>query len=698
MTLIHLLLSLVLIAVNLAALTVVATRVLPPGLAKAAGLLAVTVPLFALEHWVGLGSLKALWPILTALSVWILWRERERLGRRDFLTAEAVFWGIFGYALLWRFLIPNIDSGSERLANLYFISNYLSGERLPPADLWLAGSFKFDFYYGFQHYVAALMARMLDLSPGLAMNLAQALLIAFIGSLAAFAIAQFIKPWWPRVVLVAALLAGGNGLTPFLQFFLNPPAPTAAEQAGKALTQYWASTRFSGVYEEQVNTREGIYFFETAPINDRTLQKMDLPFETIGFYSFLGDYHPPLGGFALMMLALALIAWLFTGAAGAPSARSREIATGLIAATPVLCIITNVWSLPLQGLLALGFAGAARWQSRAPEAPSFEWRAFLVGGLVALALVYPFLSAFAPQALAPAVKAVPPEAATRLSVWLGLHWPALVLGALALVVGRQLRWLWWLAGLVAAVLLFTEAFYFDDGSSGAYLRFNTTIKWWSWTLPLLIVGIAAPVYALGGRVAKTLVMLVAAALLVNLVNAGRYFWFAESPNFGRLSGEGWLRADRVHGDMLTWLRNAPRGVVLEGMNGAAYNNTGAFSMFASKPMVLGWPSHEALWRRDYTGIWPLHDQIKQFYAGTLPDAAGFLRQRGVRYVVWTRWDEARDPGGSLRLDAQLRAEYRFRAFEITGQTQIGVWEYQGVPALTQSPTDPSPMRPNSRQP
>ena len=678
MTLIHLALSLILIAVNLAAVTLLAARWLPPAPAKAVGLLLVTLPLFAFEHWLGLGSLEGFWPIVTALSLWILWRDRARCQQRDFLLAEAAFWGVFAYALLWRFFIPNIDSTSEHLANLYFIANYLPGDRLPASDYWLAGPFRFDFYYGFQHYVAALMARLFDLSPGLAMNLAQPLLIGFIGSLGAHAISCFVKSWGPRLVLLAALLIGGNGLTPLLQFFLNEPAPTAAQQADKALTQYWAATRFSGVYDERVNTREGIYFFENAAINDRTLQTMDLPYETVAFYGFLGDYHPPLGGFAILMLALALIAWLLTGAAGAPSLRSREVAIAVIAATPVLCIVTNVWSLPLQGLLVLGFAGAWFWQSRVSSAPPFEWRAFVMGALLALALVYPFLSSFAPQALNPAIKPVPPEAATRLSVWLGLHWPALVLGGFALWLGRKLRWLWLLAALLAIILAFSEWFYFDDGNVGAYLRFNTTIKFWSWTLPLVLVGIAAPVFALGGRVARTIVMLVAAALLANVVNAGRYLWFVESPQFGRLAGEGWLRADRVHGEMLTWLVNAPRGIVLEGMNGGAYNNTGAFSLFANKPMVLGWPAHEALWRRGQSGIWPLHDQIQTLYAGSLPDALGWLRQHEVRYVLWTRWDESRHPGGALRLDAQIGAQYRFRAFEIRGQTQIGVWEYRGV--------------------
>jgi hypothetical protein len=698
MTLIHLALSVLVILINLAAVTLLAARWLPPGVAKAGGLLALTLPLFALEHQIGLGSLNGCWPVFTAASSVVLWRSRARVLQRDFRTAEAIFIGIFAYALLWRFFLPNIDASTERLANLYFIANYLPGDRLPPPDLWLAGPYKFDFYHGFQHYVAALMGRFLALSPGLAMNLAQPLVIAFIGSLAAFALAQFVKPRWPRFLLVAALIAGGNGLTPMLHFFINPPAHTPVQHAETAVTQFWAATRFSGAYEERVNTREGIYFFEQAPINDRNLLKMDLPYETISFYSLLGDYHPPLGGFALLVLALALMAWLIMGACEAPSPRSREVASAVIAATPVLCIVTNVWTLPLQAFLVLCFVCACLLHERSQDLPLMSWRAFATGGLVSLMLIYPFLGSFSLQSFAPTVRPVPEQAATRLSVWIGLHWPALVLATLALVQGRKMPWLWWLAGLTFALLAFSEKLYLDDGSGGAFLRFNTTIKWWSWMLPLVLVGLAGPVFALGGQAARAVVVLVAFALLTNLANVGRYLLHADSPTLGRLAGDGWLRADQAHGELLEWLRNAPSGLVLEGMQGGAYNPTSALSLFAGKAMLLGWPSHQALWRREVSGIWPLNDQIQRFYAGNLPDALGWLRQRNLRYVLWTRWDEAKNPGGSHRIDELIGSRYRFRAFEIRGNSRIGVWELQGAPDFTQMPRGSPLPRPNSFQP
>lgn len=698
MTFIHLALTIFLIGIHLAAVTVVTSRWLPPQLAKVTGVLIVTLVLFAIEHVVGLGSLNGLWPITTVGSLIFLWQTRVYWWHKDFGSAEAVFWSLFAFALIWRLFIPDIKPSTELLANLYFISNYSSGERLPPPDLWLTGKFKFDFYYGFQHYAAALMARLFDLTPGLAMNLAQPLLIAFIGSLGAFAISQFVKSWLPQLALVAALVAGGNGLTPLLQFMLNEPAQTAEQQVDKATTQIWAATRFSGVYDARINTREGIYFFEGASWNDRSLEKLDLPYETISFYSFVGDYHPPLGGFALLALALALIGWLHTGVRGATHPRAREVASGVLAATPVLCLVINAWSFPLQSLVVAAYVGFAWWERRSKRSAPLSFTGFVVGGVAALTLVLPFLIHFVGQTSALAFERVPDAATTRSSVWWGLHWPAVCLATMAVLVGRRERWLWWVVGVLIIVLLVSEYGFVNEGSAGPYLRFNTTIKWWSWTLPFVLIGLAAPLFAAGGRAVRVSVITISVLLLLNVINGARYLWNVEPPTFGRVAGDGWLRSDPVHSEMLTYLRNAPRGVVLEGMNGAAYNNTGAFSLFAEKSMVLGWPGHEALWRRNQPAIWALHDEIQLFFAGHLTDPLRFLAQHDVTYVLWTRWDEVRNPGGAKRISAALIPQYRFKTFESLGDVQIGMWVRQGAVARIQSPTGFPSTLPSSRQP
>ena len=168
MYLIYLFLTISLILVNLAGLTVLVSRYFPAqASARLLGLVVLTLAIFALEHLHGLGKLAWLWPLSTALSVFAIYRYKNR----QFWLGELVFIGGFAYGLLWRFGFPNIDASTEHITDLYFISNFMGGQTLPAQDRWLAGGL-FDFYYAFQHYDAALLGRIFNLEVGLAMNLA----------------------------------------------------------------------------------------------------------------------------------------------------------------------------------------------------------------------------------------------------------------------------------------------------------------------------------------------------------------------------------------------------------------------------------------------------------------------------------------------------------------------------------------------
>ena len=161
--------------VNLTGLALVTRRFLGSWLlARCASPLVVAVPFF-LEHFAGFGSLAWLWPVTTAASIFGIVREW-----RIFVSnwrIEAVFNGAFAYALAWRYAFPDIDASSEKMTDLMFIANYMSGARLPPVDRWLP-PFRFDMYYALQHYAAALMARILAIPAGTAYNLAFCMVIA----------------------------------------------------------------------------------------------------------------------------------------------------------------------------------------------------------------------------------------------------------------------------------------------------------------------------------------------------------------------------------------------------------------------------------------------------------------------------------------------------------------------------------------
>ena len=60
-----------------------------------------------------------------------------------------------------------------------------------------------------------------------------------------------------------------------------------------------------------VDTAFGHWLVEQAQVPDREVVK--LPSETFAYLTYLGDYHPPLSGFYLLMLALLCIALVEAG-------------------------------------------------------------------------------------------------------------------------------------------------------------------------------------------------------------------------------------------------------------------------------------------------------------------------------------------------------------------------------------------------
>lgn len=670
MSTLHGLMSAAIVYLGLMAVTVSLRGTLPAPIGRFSAVLAAALILFAIEHFVGLGSLSALWPLLTALAAWRLWRRRDTLSDITYWRDELPFLGVFAWAALWRGLDPDIEPTGEQIPNLYFISQYLSGARLPPPDQWFGEAQQFDFYYAFQHYSAALLARVLELSGGQAMNLAFCLLFGFAGSLAWYAAKAWGVPRAARALLLATIFVGGSGLAPLVQVSVSMPTDTPAEKAYAASTAIWASTRWSGVYEERINTPAGEAIFRDERWNANVQNSPDLPLETFLYYTLLGDFHPPLGGFLILMFSLALIAALSQPSGETPS-RSTRWMTGLLAVTPALALITNAWIFPLQlGLVALWLI--VRWlRFNETNLVLDAARGAVVSGIC----IAPFLASFASSALSPSIEVVPDIYRTRVSILLAVLWPVGLI-ILSLVIARvRDYWAWTLLALIMAAGLASEWLFFDDPLSERYDRFNTVLKVWSWLWVAVLVGLA-PI-ALASRSiwsrrlsAATLTLL----LLPGAWNASRYLWNAEFPHAGKWRGDAWLRQDAAHNQLLMHLQSVPKGVVLENPRREAYSSHAALALFAAQPSLIGWWATQNVWRGGSVAIERRAEQSRQLYAGTLTDARVWLAEHRVDYILWAREDATTLGPRFQALNDALAADYEFRAFETVGAVPIGLWQ------------------------
>ncbi|MEQ1545632.1 DUF2298 domain-containing protein [Methyloglobulus sp.] len=673
MYLIYLFLTIALILVNLAGLTAWVSRYLPAqASARVLGLFVLTLAIFAFEHLHGLGKLNWIWPLSTGLALWCLSTRQDR----PFWTGELVFMLGFAYGCAWRFAFPNIDAGSEHLTDLYFISNFMGGQTLPAPDRWLAGSF-FDCYYAFQHYGAALLARLFNLEAGLAMNLAWAVLIALLASLAWEISSYFVSRFSLKMLLLVALISGGNGLSPLMPFMIKDNATDTAGIENNAITHVWASTRFYGMYDEHVNTPLGLAI-AGDPQKPDFADHPDLPLETIGYFSTLGDYHPPLGGFIIALWTLALSAFLGIrkvtdttqgSEAELPNGRQADaLAFFALGLTPALVLVTNAWVFPLQCLLLSSWLLFRQWKA------DINWPALIIGGVAGFGLIYPFLSYFAPNSLATPIRWVAEGYHTPSRLLLAMHWPVLLWLGVGLVVARHSPWAGWLTLTLAMILGLSELIFVDDPMSGKYERFNTLLKWWSWLWPTALIGLGSVCIGLGGRVVKTLMVLSLSALLMYTIDLGRYWHYVSKPQLGQMTGNGWLKQDATLKELLVYLKNAPEGLVLESIEQGAYSSSTALSLFANKPLVLGWPDHLAQWRGNPEYIVNRATEIRAFYKGGLTDPLSFLGKFPVQTIIWTLADEQRMPDVRQKLQSQISRDYHWRAFYQNGSEAVGIWE------------------------
>lgn len=693
------LLLVTLVLVNVTGLTLLTLPYLrlPYGLAQAATVTGGCLALFFLEHYVGLGRMGWMLPVGAVGGGWLMWQRRQTL--RAHLPANA--WLLIGFfhCLAWRYLSPNIDASTERMADLSFVANYSPGVRLPPPDLWCP-PYTLNHYYSFQHYGAGLLGRMAGVSPGMAYHLAFCLLSGLTMAAAYEGVKLLCARRWAQALVLATFMVGGTGASIFTPFMIRD---SRTEETP------WCSMRFVGTTTAFPNHKltafgRRIKGLVAPPKASEVAQ--DLPMETFSYIVELGDYHAPLSGAFLLAVSLGAVALLLRSPAQAAGA------SALLGASLPLTLASNAWTLPFQAMLAAGTLTYLRLQNR-------RWpdgRSFLLGAAGVTVALFPFFSYFLPLTVgnqAP-MRLTPAEFRTPLPYFLIVFWPVLAVCLTHFIFARKeakLLSFFWLLALAGA-----DAVYMDDIYGGNAERFNSTLKWWPWVFNGALLSVAAINLDSARRSVR---IVTAATLLVVLSFTVRlsYTWidgflvqvpavgralhrlgavFQSSPplpaapdyqpvSFGKLDGDGWLRGNvlygkdmnRAMGSLLDYLKTQPRGIMIEKPDERAFAQTGEFSIFSGQPTLLGWVAHEELWRNNQTDLESRYARINDFYAGTLAEPLRFLAAHKVRFVLWLPRNNKLDaPEAFDKMQARLARDYDWNEFYRVGNDIIGVWVHR----------------------
>ena len=622
-------------------------------LARVGSPVALVATLFFIEHFIGLGRLAWVFPLSTMVSVWLLVRARSFL--YSCWRIELLLHGAFLYALAWRYVFPDIDASSEKITDLTFIANYLGGGTLPPVDRWLP-PFRFEMYYALQHYAAALIGRILDTSPGMAYNLGLCTMVALVTTAAGATAMLLVRRRLPALLLTVSFLIGGVGTAPVIRLIEDSPS-------------LHSSVRFVGSsFVANAATQPlGRWLLGASQVNPST---PDLPVETFSYLIGLGDFHPPLSGFLVLMLALLAIAHIEAGCA-------TLVSHALLGACVPLIIACNTWQLPLQLALTAGYL-LLRMYSRKPV----EWKAVAGGLAVTLFLMEPFLVHFGqvsanarmPIRMVAAAQRTPPI------LWLLIFYPLIALLVLHLLFGEKSRLTAGLCVLWIALLAFSELFFADDLYGGKYERFNSALKWWAWIYSggMLMIGgfnLRSPSRVCRWGTAAVLVLVCGFA-----VELGIHYWNGSKSHLGQLDGAAGIRYDAGEKVMLDLLRNEPPGIVLQRMPTGAYTVQPALTIFAGQTAFLGWPNHENVWRGNRVDIDARMREVEAFFHGNMPDSSGWLAANGIGFVLWGRDDNQLPPQTFDKLNDSIKDRYLWRGFYEVGNYHVGLWQIRLSPA------------------
>ena len=607
--------------------------------AMAAGPILIVTVAYAIECHIGLGhSLGALGLVSTFVSVGLIslscsewqpgwaggrWTHLIRSWRAEFSPARVapclgVAASIFLYAFLWRFMNPDVNGSSEKIADFSYICSYYTGDTIPVPDAWLYPYLSTQ-YYSFQHYGAALMGRVLALPTGEAYNIGFCLLIALGGASFAGAVFMSCRKAWVRALVISGFVFGGMGTTLFVHLTDKEVHP-------------WTSMRFIGsapMDREPVGTWLKAY--------QGRYVHLELPGEPFSYSIYLGDYHAPLSGYYLLGLcAMAILLWTETGL--------RRYAV-FVGCTLTWTLLANTWVLPLQ---ALGIVAWLAFNLR-------DWRKLVpsVAGGAALVwmLAWVYLSAFTASAAgyAAVFRPVPWKEHTAPLLFLIFMFPTMGLILLGFLSGnmRGVR----LALLWLTFLMFSEYFYVDDVYSGMYDRFNTTLKWWPWVAAgtLMTLGPVVLEHA-RNRWVRIAGLVVCAYPCLYVLDLWPSLPGGPADSVGKMEGTTYLTKNEFPRLMLGRLKVEKPGVVVERPESeGGFTNSAVIPLFAGQRMWLGWWGHEQLWREYREDIRRRYLNLLLLYQGEMPAAGKWLQAQGIDYVLWYR------PGDEAELWAKVNA-------------------------------------------
>lgn len=573
---------------------------------------------------------------------------------RGVIALEGVFAAAFLFFAALRAHQPDVV-GLEKFMDYGFAAAAARSPFMPPTDMWFAGEPINYYYYG--HYLLAFASKATGVPLPIAYNLMIATVAGLVAALGFSVGAQLTRglagPGRRRLLagglLGAGLLVFGGNLHGALYGLVLP----AAEAIGLRESEFRSAAQIEAGHYWYADATRYIGHNPSGP--DKLIHEFP-------FYSFLvADLHGHVSALPWVLCVLGLLLAHTTGRTKPPSLSERVgVATGLGLLLGLLRM-TNTWDVPVYGVVSAAVLGVHALLTT----PSLRRAVVVSLGLVAwlaavAALVsWPFARSFE-QHYGEVFRVTQRSPSYQLAVLWGL--PVLVVcgfGAVRLAAAVRARalsiatavWLV-LAACALGLLAVPEVIAIRDIYPAPYERGNTYFKltFQAFVLLSLLVGSACATIAASSRrrlrgwaVACLLAPLFAyAPLAVHSRHGPPAAW-----GLTGLDGLAFLETRRPgEGRAVEWLlANAHPGAVLLEADGDSYTEAARLSMATGIPTVLGWYTHEWLWRGGTRRVDDRRAQVRLAYElPRVPAVRERLERYGVRYIVIGELERSRFRG------------------------------------------------------
>ncbi len=331
--------------------------------------LALVILLNFIEHGIALPVLFIFLPVLLAGTVWLI--AVKKWFAQPLVLPTVVFLISFAFTFGIRCLRPDILSSSDGISDLNMVNNYSQGQTLPPPDTWMP-PFRFEWYYGLQHYAASVLERLLNVKIGEAYNVSHALLSALICVTAAGAAWRISggRTWITLAVpfIIESAMTGSSAY--LLLTSTNPSVDLFPDPSGGMIHPPDKNPLWAWLFSDLPATLQN----DPAKIPDFQTLRLQVP----GFWTWRDEYHANASGHFFTILSVLAVAELVEP--------RKTIWPWVVAIlTPLLAVVASAWALPITTLLCWPAILIALLCGRRPAATGTA----LLTLFVALTLLWP---------------------------------------------------------------------------------------------------------------------------------------------------------------------------------------------------------------------------------------------------------------------------------------------------------------------